>query len=82
MNIECMICHAEMEIIEDYTTLVKVHPCGCANDNAALTARLAQAEHLIREMQVTNEMACGEGYGAWSLNGKLDRQIDDFLKGE
>ncbi len=29
MNVYCVICKAEMEIIEDLGTELKVHPCGC-----------------------------------------------------
>lgn len=44
MNVYCQICTKEMEIIEDYGTELRVHPCGCANDNAALRARIAELE--------------------------------------
>ncbi len=29
MNVYCVICKSEMEIIEDLGTELKVYPCGC-----------------------------------------------------
>ena len=44
------------------------------------TAELEALRGLISEMNKINEASDGEGCGAWSINGDLQKRIDEVLK--